>query len=87
MGSVAFGSFIIAVVRAIRAYLMYIQKQAETFRNNMLVKQLLCLIQCYMACLEKVCCLPVSTVCPQLLFALNCLPSTTVCPQLLFALN
>ena len=32
-------------------------------------------------------CMP-STVCPQLLSALNyCLPSTTVCPQLLFALN
>ena len=33
----------------------------------------------------KVC---TTTVCPQLLFALNyCLPSTTVCPQLLFALR
>ena len=33
-------------------------------------------------------CLPSTTVCPQLLFALNyCLPSATVCPQLLVALN
>ena len=33
---------------------------------------------CLFACLN---CLPSTTVCPQLLFALNCLPST-VCPQL-----
>ena len=33
------------------------------------------------------CCLPSTTVCPQLLFALNCSPSTTVCLYQLFALN
>jgi len=55
IGSVAFGSFIIAVVRLIRVYLYQLQAQAEAAggRENRFVKQIYCCVQCAMYCLEK----------------------------------
>ena len=52
MGIIAFGSFVIAVVQFIRAVLLYIQKQAESTNNRVMVCIARCL-QCYMACVES----------------------------------
>jgi len=51
-GIIAFGSFVIAVVQFIRAVLLYIQKQAESTNNKVMVMIAKCL-QCYMACVES----------------------------------
>merc|ERR1711871_809038 len=53
LGSIAMGSFILAVVRFIRLYLLYIQKTSEAYPNNRIVKCAHCIIQCYLACLER----------------------------------
>lgn len=52
IGSLCFGSFIIAVVQLIRAILMYFQKQAEAQKNRVMVI-ILKVVQCCMWCLEK----------------------------------
>lgn len=52
MGIIAFGSFVIAVVQFIRAVLLYIQKQAESTNNKLMVLLAKCLA-CYMACVER----------------------------------
>lgn len=54
-GSIAFGSFIIAVVQIIRLTLLYIAKKAEKMNgDNAVVKSMIKCAQCFLACLEKV---------------------------------
>jgi hypothetical protein len=54
MGSVAFGAFIIAVVRLIRIYLTTLQQQAERAgMDNFIIKKIYCCVQCALWCLEK----------------------------------
>lgn len=54
LGSVAFGSFIIAVVQFIRYLFEYLQKQAQgAEKRSKLVKALICLIRCCLWCFEK----------------------------------
>jgi hypothetical protein len=56
LGSVAFGSFIIAVVDMIRAIVKYIEEKAKsTGEPNQAQKALVCAIQCCLTCLR--CCL------------------------------
>ncbi|GMI20916.1 hypothetical protein TeGR_g11602 [Tetraparma gracilis] len=52
MGTAAFGSLIIAIIKTIRAVVAYLQKKAAKSKNKILVA-VLCAIQCYMWCLEK----------------------------------
>ena len=52
LGTVAFGSLVIAIVKTIRAVLEYIRKKAEKSGNRVLVALMACL-QCCMWCLEK----------------------------------
>jgi len=55
LGSLAFGAAIIAVVRIIRAVLMYVAKQAEADGNAALAclaKCLVCCVTCFKKCLE-----------------------------------
>ncbi|TMW65022.1 hypothetical protein Poli38472_009189 [Pythium oligandrum] len=53
-GSLAFGSFIIAVVQFIRAILMYIDHQTQDIqRSNLVVKVLMKIVQCCLWCFEK----------------------------------
>ena len=52
MGTVAFGSLVIAIVKTIRAVLEYIRRKAEKSGNRFLVALMACL-QCCMWCLEK----------------------------------
>jgi hypothetical protein len=52
IGSIAFGAFIIAVVRLVRAYLLWVQATSQKYQENRIVKCLFCLVQCYMKCLE-----------------------------------
>eukprot|EP00828_Plagiopyla_frontata_P032760 TRINITY_DN4262_c0_g2_i4.p1 TRINITY_DN4262_c0_g2~~TRINITY_DN4262_c0_g2_i4.p1 ORF type:complete len:280 (+),score=21.48 TRINITY_DN4262_c0_g2_i4:77-916(+) len=55
LGSLAFGSFILALVQAIRLLLVYIQEQAEKtgITDNKFIKFLLYCAQCCVACLER----------------------------------
>lgn len=52
LGTAAFGSLIIAVIKTVRAVLAYIQKQAKKSKNK-IVEYLLCVLQCCMWCLEN----------------------------------
>lgn len=51
-GTVAFGALIIAIVRMIRVVLAYIQNKVKKF-DNPITKCILCLCQCFFACLEN----------------------------------
>lgn len=54
LGSIAFGSLLIAIVQFIRAILEYINhKTKELQQNNMLVKFLMCCVRCCLWCFEK----------------------------------
>ena len=52
MGTAAFGSLIIAIIKTIRAVIAYLQKHAKASKNKIL-QYLLCVLQCCMWCLEK----------------------------------
>ncbi|KAF1328801.1 Choline transporter-like protein, partial [Globisporangium splendens] len=53
-GSLAYGSFIIAVVQFVRAILMYIDHQTQGVqKSNLVVKVAMKAVQCCMWCLEK----------------------------------
>lgn len=53
LGTIAFGSLIIAIIQTIRAVIAYFQKQAKDSHNKLLQWILACL-QCCMWCLEKI---------------------------------
>ena len=53
LGTVAFGSLIIAIVQTIRIVVGYIQKQMEQSGESKLKKMIMCMIQCCLWCLEK----------------------------------
>ncbi|KAF0303055.1 Choline transporter-like protein 4 [Amphibalanus amphitrite] len=53
IGTLAFGSLIIAIVRLIRLILDYIQKKAQKYPGSEVVKAILCCCKCCMWCLEK----------------------------------
>jgi len=52
LGTVAFGSLVIAIIRMIRTILEYVEKKLKKF-NNDLTKCLLCACKCCLWCLEK----------------------------------
>ena len=53
-GSLAFGSFIIAVVQMMRFALAYVERQAAHLKEkNKTVKVLLCALHCFLWCFEK----------------------------------
>jgi nitrogen fixation-related uncharacterized protein len=53
-GSIAFGSFIIAVITMIRVVFEYLAKQYETAnKENVVVKATICCIRCVLWCLDK----------------------------------
>jgi hypothetical protein len=52
LGTAAFGSLIIAVIKTIRSVLAYIQKHAKASKNKV-IEYLMCVLQCCMWCLEK----------------------------------
>lgn len=52
MGTAAFGSLVIAIIKTIRAVIAYLQKQAEQQKNKVM-EYVLCVCQCCMWCLEK----------------------------------
>lgn len=52
MGSAAFGSLIIAIIKTIRVVVAYLQNKAKK-SGNAAAKAVLCAIQCCMWCLEK----------------------------------
>ena len=54
LGSMAFGSFVVTVVRAIRYALMYISSQIQSqFPDNLMVKYLIAMLNCCVACFER----------------------------------
>eukprot|EP00744_Colponema_vietnamica_P000742 GILI01001290.1.p1 GENE.GILI01001290.1~~GILI01001290.1.p1 ORF type:complete len:606 (+),score=184.83 GILI01001290.1:72-1889(+) len=55
LGSLAFGSFIIAVVQFIRIILSYIQKKLDKDKSgtSKILKVVLCCVQCCLACFER----------------------------------
>ncbi len=52
MGTVAFGSLIIAIIRMIRTIFEYIESKLKKY-NNELTRCLICLCKCCLWCLEK----------------------------------
>ena len=52
LGTVAFGSLIIAIIRFIRTVLTYIENKLKQY-NNDLVKCLICMCKCCLYCLER----------------------------------
>ena len=52
LGTVAFGSFIIAVIRMIRTIVSYVESKLKMY-NNDLTRCLICLCKCCLWCLEK----------------------------------
>jgi hypothetical protein len=53
-GSVAFGALVIAIVKAFRLVMTYVQARlAEAAKDNALVKALNCMLSCCLYCLEK----------------------------------
>jgi len=55
-GSLAFGSFIVALVQFIRIVFMYLAEQfKKTSGDNKLVKCIICCADCVLACIEKIC--------------------------------
>merc|ERR1711928_305329 len=52
LGTVAFGSLILAIIRTIKTILEYIEKKCKKY-NNDLTKCLLCACKCCLWCLEK----------------------------------
>jgi len=53
LGSVAFGSFIIAVVRMIRLMFNYMMRRMQRFKDNPVVKVFICVVNCCLKCLER----------------------------------
>lgn len=54
IGSIAFGSFVIAVVTMIRVVFEYIAKQQEAMnKENPVFKAIICCIRCVLYCLDK----------------------------------
>jgi len=53
LGTAAFGSLIIAIIKTIRAVIAYLQRKAKQ-SGNKIAQYLLCVLQCCMWCLEKV---------------------------------
>jgi choline transporter-like protein 2/4/5 len=53
MGSVAFGSLILAIVQVIRIVFNYIVDKSQKAKDNPAVKLLICCINCMLACLER----------------------------------
>jgi len=53
LGTLAFGSLIIAFVQFIRAVLLYITKHSKQISENIVLKYLMCCVQCCLCCLEK----------------------------------
>ena len=52
LGTVAYGSLIIAIIKTIRAVIAYVQKKAKK-SGNKLLQYIMCILQCCMWCLEK----------------------------------
>ena len=52
LGTVAFGSLIIAIIRMIRTVLEYVESKLKKF-NNELTRCLICMCKCCLYCLEK----------------------------------
>lgn len=53
LGTAAFGSLIIAVIKTIRAVIAYLQKRAKKTKNKVL-EYILCILACCVWCLEKI---------------------------------
>lgn len=53
MGTVAYGSLIIAIILTIRAVLAYFQRKAKKTKNKVL-EYLACILGCIMWCIEKI---------------------------------
>jgi len=53
MGSVAFGSLILATVQMIRFMFNYIMKKSKKYENNKVVKFFICCVNCCLKCLER----------------------------------
>ena len=51
-GTAAFGSLIIAIIKLVRAMIAYAQKKAKA-SGNKIAQAVLCMLQCYMWCMEK----------------------------------
>ena len=54
LGSIAFGSLLIAIIQAIRAALAYFQRQSEKYnKDSKIAKALFCCVQCFLKCLQS----------------------------------
>lgn len=52
LGTVAFGSLLIAIIRTIRTVVAYFQRKLKK-QHNKLAEYVLCCVQCCLGCLER----------------------------------
>lgn len=56
MGSIAFGAFIIALIRFIKMIFYYLAKKAQKQGgDNPAIKAIVCCAACILECIEKIC--------------------------------
>lgn len=53
LGTAAYGSLIIAVIKTIRAVILYLQKKAKKSKNKV-AEYVMCILGCFVWCLEKI---------------------------------
>eukprot|EP00735_Rhodelphis_limneticus_P000850 TRINITY_DN1137_c0_g1::TRINITY_DN1137_c0_g1_i1::g.17256::m.17256 TRINITY_DN1137_c0_g1::TRINITY_DN1137_c0_g1_i1::g.17256 ORF type:complete len:759 (-),score=172.72,sp/B0JZD0/CTL5_XENTR/28.89/7e-83,Choline_transpo/PF04515.7/85,Choline_transpo/PF04515.7/75,Choline_transpo/PF04515.7/2.5e-101,TMEM192/PF14802.1/4.3e+02,TMEM192/PF14802.1/0.061,DUF1289/PF06945.8/0.25 TRINITY_DN1137_c0_g1_i1:232-2508(-) len=53
LGSIAYGSLLVAIVQFIRAVLMYIESRSKKLKDNKVAKFILACLKCFLWCLEK----------------------------------
>lgn len=53
LGTAAYGSLIIAIIKTIKAVAEYIKRKAMKTKNTVLI-WIMCLVQCFLTCLEKI---------------------------------
>ncbi len=53
LGSIVFGALIIAIVQMIRIAFNYIMAKMNKSKDHPVVKYLICLVNCCLACLER----------------------------------
>lgn len=53
-GSIAFGSLLIAIIQAIRAWLAYLQRQSKSMQNNSAMRAIMCCVQCCLKLMQSV---------------------------------
>ena len=83
MGTAAFGSLIIAIIKTIRAVLAYLERKAKK-SGNKIAQYVICIISCCLWCLEK--CMKFLNKHAYILTAIYCYSFCKACRRAFFLL-